>query len=219
MTISTLVSIQVGLPAEHGPDHISRKPWQSGIFKYNVSGCIWLDAFNLAGDGQHDLENHGGQFRAVLAYAAAHYPVWQRELNLPVLPYGSFGENFTLFTLTEATVCLGDVYAVGEVRLQVSQPRAPCWKLARRVGIKDLAARVESKGWGGWYHRVLQMGHVQAGDTYQLLERPHPQFSIARLNDLVSGREENPAACTELAGLEALSPGWRAVYADKATVI
>ncbi|MEP7287903.1 MAG: MOSC domain-containing protein [Chloroflexota bacterium] len=215
MTPSTLLSVQVGLPADYGPDHISRKSWQSGIFKQSVSGPIWLDPLNLAGDGQQDLHNHGGPFRAVLAYSAAHYPVWLQELSVVDLPYGSFGENFTVSEVTEATVCLGDIYAVGEARLQVAQPRFPCWKLARRMGIRDLTARVEAKGWGGWYHRVLHTGYVQAGDAYQLLERPYPQFSIARLNNLMTDREVNPAACAELADLEVLSPGWREVYADK----
>ena len=215
MSIPTILSIQVGLPAEHGPDHISHKSWQSGIFKESVSGRIWLDTFNLAGDGQEDLDNHGGQFRAVLAYGADHYPIWKAELSLADFPYGSFGENFTVSELTEDIVCLGDVYEIGEVRLQVSQPRAPCWKLARRNGIKDLAARVEAKGWGGWYHQVLQTGFVEPGDSYQLLEHPYPQFSIARLNDLIAEREENPAVCAELAEIEALSPGWREMYAQK----
>lgn len=211
VTVPTLLSVQVGLPAEHGADSISRKAWQSGIVKYAVSGRVWLDTLNLAGDGQQDLQSHGGPFRAVLAYAAAHYPVWRAELGRD-LAYGGFGENFTVSHLTEASVCLGDIYAVGEARLQVTQPRAPCWKLARRWSIKDLTARVEAKGWGGWYHRVLQPGFVQAGDAYRLLERPYPQYTIARLNDLIAGREVNPTACQELATLEALSPGWRASY-------
>ena len=31
-------------------------------------------------------------------------------------------------------MCIGDVFAVGEALVQVSQPRQPCWKLARRLG-------------------------------------------------------------------------------------
>jgi MOSC domain-containing protein YiiM len=202
----TLLSIQVGLPAMHGADHLSSKAWTSGIFKRAVEGRVWLDTLNLAGDGQDDLDNHGGTFRAVLAYGAAHYPVWEAELGRK-MPYGSFGENFTVSELTEATVCLGDVYSVGEARVEVAQPRAPCWKLARRNGIKDLTARVERKGWGGWYHRVLQTGYVQAGDAYTLLERPYPDFPILHLNDLVAKRLIDPALCRALAACEALSPG------------
>ncbi|HVO44251.1 MAG TPA: MOSC domain-containing protein [Aggregatilineales bacterium] len=216
MSDPVILSIQVGMPADHGADSISRKPWRSGISKTPVAGRIRLSTVNLAGDRQQDLENHGGPFRAVLAYAAVHYPVWREDLKLDDLPYGAFGENFTISVLTEATVCLGDVYAVGDaIRLQVSQPRAPCWKLARRWGIKDLTARVEARGWGGWYHRVLATGEVGAGDAYRLLERPYPAYPIARLNDLITGREVNRAAQAELSAIEALSPGWRAMFAAR----
>ncbi len=212
MPAATLLSIQVGLPAEHSADTISDQHWQSAIFKQPVSGRIWLDTLNLSGDGQHDRKNHGGPFRAVLAYAADHYPVWRTALERE-LPYGSFGENFTVAGMDESTVCLGDVYTVGTARVQVAQPRYPCWKLARRNGVADLAARVERNGWGGWYNRVLQTGYVQAGDPYELVERTYPQYTIAFLNDLLMKRAADAAACAALAELEALSPEWRRLYA------
>lgn len=216
MNQPTLLSIQVGLPAEHGADSISDKVWESGIFKYPVSGRVWLDTLNLQGDKQHDLKNHGGTFRAVLAYGAARYPVWQAELGRAELPYGSFGENLTVSELTEESVCLGDVYAVGEAKLRVSQSRYPCWKLARRLDVHDMTARVESRGWGGWYNQVLQPGYVQAGDAFQLLERPYPQYPIWRIHQLLTNREINPDACAHLASLEILSPEWRKLLGEKA---
>ena len=42
---------------------------------------------------------------------------------------GIFGENLTAAGITEDAVCIGDVWAWGEARLQVSQPRGPCYKL------------------------------------------------------------------------------------------
>jgi MOSC domain-containing protein YiiM len=212
MTQPTVLSIQVGKPTEHGADAISQKAWQSGIFKYPVEGRVWLDTLNLAGDGQQDLKNHGGPFRAILTYGAAHYLVWREELDRPELTYGAFGENLTVSELTEDVVCLGDVYQIGEAQVQVSQPRFPCWKLARRNQIGDLAARVEARGWGGWYQRVLQTGYIQASDSYMLLERPYPDFTIALLNDLTSERRVEPAICRELSAIDALTPSWREMY-------
>jgi MOSC domain-containing protein YiiM len=103
MSTPSILSIQVGKPAEHGADSISRKTWESGIFKYTVNGKVYLDTLNLVGDGQEDLKNHGGPFRAVLAYGAAHYPAWRDELGRDeeTFAYSSFGENFTVSELTE----------------------------------------------------------------------------------------------------------------------
>lgn len=219
MNPHTLLSIHVGKPVDHGvagSDDPMQHPWFSGIFKQPVSGPVRLNALNLEGDGQADLKNHGGPFRAVLAYSAEHYPVWREELNMPDLPYGAFGENFTISGLNEENVFLGDIFAIGDIRLQVAQPRMPCWKLARRWEIKNLAARVERRGWGGWYHRVLQEGMVEAGMPVLLLERPYSQFSIAFVSALITQRIEDPEAAAQLSQVEALTPTWREIFAQRA---
>lgn len=211
-----LLSINVGLPADHGADTISKKTWRSGIFKIPVEGRSYVGALNVKGDGQDDLENHGGPYRAVLAYSADHYPEWRTELNRPDFPYGGFGENFTISGLNEETVCIGDVYAVGnDVRIQVSQPRMPCWKLSRHWGIKDLSARVQRKARGGWYHRVLQEGYVEAGQEVKLLERPHPRYSVSFVFALMSEWVNDPSALEELVTLDALTDSWREYFAER----
>jgi MOSC domain-containing protein YiiM len=221
MIAAQLVSIQAGMPKRRGvvgSDNPMQRPFQSGIFKEAVSGAVWLGSLNLAGDGQADLENHGGPFRAALSYSAEHYATWLDELNMPDLPYGAFGENFTVTELTEQTVCLGDIYTIGDVvQVQVSQPRLPCWKLARRWGIKDLTARVQERGWGGWYQRVLQEGYIEAGMTVQLVERPYPQYPILKLFAMMYRLIEDHDAAAELATLEPLSTSWRETFARYAT--
>jgi MOSC domain-containing protein YiiM len=219
LTSPQLVSIQVGSPKRHGvvgSKNPLERPFQSGIFKEIVTKPIWLGSINLAGDGQADLENHGGPFRAVLAYSADHYPVWREALAMPDLPYGAFGENFTITELTEETVCLGDIYQVGEVQIQVTQPRLPCWKLGRRWQIKSLAAQVQKRGWGGWYHRVLKEGYVEAGTPVQLVERLYPDYSILKLFALMYRLVERPEMVAELASLEVLSPSWRETFTQYA---
>jgi MOSC domain-containing protein YiiM len=203
-----LLSIQVGLPAVHqAPDE--DQPWRTGFWKAPVDGPVFLERTNLVGDGQAAVGIHGGPDKAVLAYAASHYPLWRSELGWPDLCFGAFAENFTLDNLTEKTVCLGDVYAVGEARVQVSQPRSPCWKIARRWRMPELTARVEATGRTGWYLRVLQEGILQAGQSFRLLERPHPEWSIARVAATARDRKTNSAAAAELRALAELSAAWR----------
>ena len=227
MTTPLLVSIQVGLPRWHGrpgADDPMDRPWETGFFKQVVEGPRWLGRTNLVGDGQADLVNHGGPDKAVLCYAASHYPGWRAELERPdpsassgqVLPHGAFGENFTIEGLTEETVCVGDSYRVGEAIVQVSQPRQPCWKLAWRWRMKELTALVERSGRTGWYVRVLDEGEVCAGQPLKLLERPYPEWTVARASQVMRGRRQDPEAAGALAACELLAASWRDRLAEAA---
>jgi MOSC domain-containing protein YiiM len=169
-----------------------------------VAGPIRLRALNLDGDGQADLRVHGGPDQAVLCYSADHYPAWRQELSLPELPHGGFGENFTIAGQDEATVCIGDVYQVGGSRVQVSAPRAPCYKTSWRWRLPDLEQRIETSGRHGWYLRVLQEGTAQAGQPVRLLERPYPEWSVARASAAIRFRKRDPELAAELARCAAL---------------
>src|SRR5438270_8268217 len=122
MITPILVSIQVGRPRTRGDKSSTdsmRRQWRSAIFKEAVLGPVWLGKTNLVGDKQADRRFHGGPDKAVLAYSADHYPLWSADLGILDLPYGAFGENFTISGLSEATVRLGDIYAIGATRVQV----------------------------------------------------------------------------------------------------
>ncbi len=218
MTIR-LLSLQVGLPRERGREGArdwAERAWTTAFFKEPVPGPLRLGRTGLEGDGQADGRFHGGPDKAVLAYAAAHYPAWREELGRE-MPFGAFGENFTVEGTDESAVCLGDVYAVGGARVQVSQPRIPCWKIARRWGIKDLSARVQRTGRTGWYLRVLEEGRVAPGDAVEPLDRPHPEWTVAAANEamfVVRTRESVLA----LADCPALAPSLAEVLRQRASL-
>ena len=208
-----LQSIQVGLPRQLGTEGAADpldRPWVSGFFKEEIAGPVRLSFTNLDGDGQADLVHHGGVDKAVLAYSADHYAAWRQSLSRADLPHGAFGENFTVAELTEADVCVGDSWQVGEdVVLQVSQPRQPCWKLARRWRIKTLALQVQETGRTGWYFRVLKVGVVNASMPLVLIDRPHPAWTIARANQVMHVDKQDFAAAAELAELPTLAASWQ----------
>ncbi|MGB7159115.1 MAG: MOSC domain-containing protein, partial [Tepidisphaeraceae bacterium] len=211
-----LVSIQVGLPQARGVEGAADpmdRPWTSGFVKEPVRGPVRVGATHLEGDGQADLWNHGGVDKAILAYSAEHYPLWREELALPDMPFGAFGENFTIAGLDERTVCVGDVWQVGEVRVEVSQPRQPCWKLARRWRRQDLPQRVLENGRSGWYFRVLDEGNVEAEQTVTLLGRPFPRWTVAKVTDVMMHRQDDREATAELSKVTALAASWRAALA------
>ena len=183
---AVLVSIQVGKPktTEQIMDDGRDRSWTSGIFKVPVTGKVWLAELNLEGDGQADLKVHGGPEQAVMGYSADHYPFWRKKLDhLPDLPYGAFGENFTLAGMNEDNVFMDDIYRIGEAMIQVSRPRQPCWKLARRMQTKAIGPLVIGTGYTGWYFRVLTEGFVEAGLPVELVQRPDAYWSIRKYND------------------------------------
>jgi MOSC domain-containing protein YiiM len=219
LTTARLASIQValprGLPGGVEGD-LSDKPWTTAFYKQPVSHAVQVGPLGIEGDGQADLVNHGGIDKAICVYPLAHYPHWQgvvgRELSL-----AAFGENFTVDGITEADVCIGDVWRVGdEVVVQVSQPRQPCWKLARRWQRKTLAHEVQESGKTGWYFRVLQEGTVAAGMPITLVGRPHANWSVARANYVMHVDKHNEALAAELAELPELSASWQHALARRA---
>jgi MOSC domain-containing protein YiiM len=205
-----LLSVQIGMPRVIGtpgaPDLMDRE-WTSGIFKSPVSGPVDVTSTGLVGDGQADLRVHGGVDKAINVYPAEHLEFWQKELRRDFLP-GSFGENFTVQGALEANVCIGDMFRIGGILVQVTQPRQPCWKLARRWRIKELAARVEQTGRTGWYFRVLETGHVDPSGEFFLTERAHPQWTVAEANAVMHHRLADWTAAAELAACPALSTSW-----------
>jgi MOSC domain-containing protein YiiM len=207
-TRAMLCSIQVGKPRDMAADEAPHD-WTSGIFKTAVHGPIHVGIINLDGDRQADLEHHGGPDRPVMLYSADHYPFWREALSRQDLAHGWFGENFTVAGLTEQTVCIGDTYQVGEVTLQISQPRNPCWKLSRRVGVFDLAAQVERTGKSGWYARVLVEGQVESNTAVVLVDRQYPKFTISYAQQVWKNRRVDVEAALELSECPYLSADWR----------
>jgi MOSC domain-containing protein YiiM len=214
-----IASIQVGLPRRCGEADSAdptERPWTTGFYKEPVVGPVRVGRGNLDGDGQADLVHHGGPDKAVCVYPADHYPYWRDALHLPTLPPGAFGENFTVEGLTEAGVCVGDIWQSGDVMLQVSQPRQPCWKLARRWRIKTLALQVQQTGRTGWYFRVLVEGTVSAGSLLTLVRRHHPEWTVERANTVMHHHKDDVRAAAELARLPLLSASWRETLSRRA---
>jgi MOSC domain-containing protein YiiM len=213
-----LLSIQVGCPrlvACGGDERTASERWESAIWKVPVAGPVWVTRTNVVGDHQV-APQHGGPEMAVLAYGAEHYDRWRTEMGRDDIGPGGFGENFTIAGLDEEIVCLGDIYTVGSVRLQVAQPRTPCWKLERRWNQPGLVERVLATGRHGWFFRVLTEGEVVAGQRLRRIDRPLPAWPIARVAAIKHRRQHDPDAAAELAACELLAPDCRAALAKLA---
>ena len=212
--IMRIESIQVGKPKTLASD------WTSAIFKQQVVGTVALNKLNLEGDKQADLSVHGGVDKAVNVYPIEHYQYWnqrarfplRKRINLPTPNNGAFGENFTTSGLLESNVCIGDIYQVGSVLVQISQPRQPCWKLARKFNQAKLPFWVQNTSKTGWYFRVLQEGNVQSNDEFTLIERMNPSWTIQRANQLMYSVNKNQQDIHSLLECKELSDSWRKTF-------
>ncbi len=182
--MSRVVSLQVGRPRTLDVDGRSVR---TAIFKQPVEGPVLLDTLGFAGDGQADHRVHGGPDQAAYAYPREHYAHWASRLPDRIHEPGLFGENVTTEGLLEGDVHVGDVLRLGEARVQVTTPRAPCFKLGIRTGDPSIVEPFLESGLLGFYLRVLEPGRVAAGDTIERLEvEPHRVTMAALIAALFS---------------------------------
>lgn len=188
----------------------------SAIDKRPVDGLVQVHALGLAGDAQADLRVHGGADKALHCYAWRHYAAWQADLPRCALlgAAGAFGENLSIDGLDEQTVCIGDRWRIGTAVTVVTQGRQPCFKLNLRFGVADMAARVQQTLRAGWYLRVEQPGVTAAGDRLTLLDRPHPESSVARLLALIRDRVTDPTRIEPVLRLP-LPPSWQRLFGQR----
>lgn len=187
----------------------------TGIYKKPNSGKIRLSKSNLAGDGQADLTVHGGEFQAVYSYPVEHYAYWQKVLDKSTLPYGTFGENFTVSGLLEDDVYVGDVFSVGSAVIQATMPRIPCFKFGHKIGKSDILPMFLLSGRSGFYHKVIEEGEVGAGDAIHRLDRPAHSISIRMALGLQKLEEGDEHTLEQALRIEVLPPLLRKTYQQR----
>jgi MOSC domain-containing protein YiiM len=166
-----------------------------------------LHTLGFAGDGQADTANHGGPDRAVCVYAFDHYPYWEQRLGRNLTP-GAFSENLTVQGIDEKEVCIGDVFRAGGALVQVSLPRTPCSKLAGKHGEPQLAKWVADANATGFYMRVLEEGHVAAGDPFTRVQAHPERISVAAVVDIIFDRSRDAALIARLLQMPEFGDTW-----------
>ncbi|MBE0615840.1 MAG: MOSC domain-containing protein [Burkholderiales bacterium] len=184
---------------------------KTGIFKAAVSGPVRVGRTNLAGDGQADLDNHGGAHKAVYAYSLDHYAYWRALLGRDEMDYGQFGENLTVAGLDESRCCVGDQLEIGSALFAISQPRVPCFKLGIRFGDETVPKLFSESARTGFYLSVLREGEIAAGDPVERVARGRGRVAIKALFEAYMRRGGKDAAGILSRALEVpeLSTEWR----------
>ena len=76
---------------------------------------------------------------------------------------------------------VGDVYQIGEAKVQIAQPRIPCSKLGYRLGNPNAIRSFAEANYPGVYVRVLKSGKVKVGDEMRLVQSCSASLSIVEL--------------------------------------
>ncbi len=163
-----IVSVNVGRPREILVDG---KTVRTSIWKDPVAGRVAVRGVNVTGDDQSDRKVHGGDRKAVYAYAREDLDWWSDRLG-QALASGTFGENLTTAGLDVTGARVGERWRIGTALLEVTQPRLPCYKLEARMDRPGFIAEFIDGGRPGAYLRIVEEGEIGAGDTVQVVARP-----------------------------------------------
>ena len=185
-----LLSVNIGQPKEVV---YQGKTLKTGIYKYPVSHAVNVHKIGVTGDVQVDTKYHGGVEKAVYIYPAEHYDFWKNELPETDFPLGAFGENLTITGATDSQVNIGDIFKVGEVELQVTMPRIPCYKLNIRFDSNLFLKKFYASQRWGFYCTTLKEGKIQIGDEITLLRKDEGNFTVAEFTQLYTSKTPMPA--------------------------
>ncbi|PKQ61255.1 sulfurase [Labilibaculum filiforme] len=151
---------------------------KTGMYKYAVDQAIFLGKNDVVNDSVMDRKYHGGADKACYWYSEAQYDFWKEKFPDLDWDYGMFGENLSISDLDEGNIKIGDVFRIGNAKVQVTQPRQPCYKLNYRFNCDSMVRQFIDAGFPGVYIRVLEEGEVNKGDELILLERREESLSI-----------------------------------------
>ena len=172
-----VTSVNVGTPREIV---VGDRQIRTSIWKDPVAGRVAIRGVNLDGDDQSDRRVHGGDRKAVYAYAREDLDWWAETLGQPISP-GTFGENLTTAGIDVSDARVGERWQVGTAVLEVTQPRLPCYKLEARMDRPGFIAEFIDGGRPGAYLRIVEPGDVGTGDAVRVLSRPDGAPSVAEV--------------------------------------
>lgn len=183
----------------------------TGIYKQAVYTRLEVGPEGFIGDQQADRRVHGGPEKAIHLYPAGHYAKLAARFpdTAPQLIPGSMGENISTPDLDENEVRIGDIYRLGSARLQVCQPRNPCWKIDERFAVEGMAAFIAEQGLTGWYWRVVTNGSVDPEDELTLDQAAPDALTLAAAMQLWQAHRPALADLESLAATPGIASHWQ----------
>ena len=185
----------------------------TGIWKRRSQGRRMVRRLNIDGDGQGDLEGHGGEHRAVLVYQLDSYRYWQEQLGRTTSRPGSSART-SRSTACPTTRCAS---ATGTAS---ATPSSRCRSRASRA--TGSASAWGSRAWRRCSCRTggpastcgcSTEGHVQAGDDIVKVASGPEAVTVAEVDGLLYLPDHPRDDLARALRVDALSPGWKASLA------
>jgi MOSC domain-containing protein YiiM len=184
--VSTVLYIKAGKVSKRALKGTKRKELVSAIDKRPISKAF-LTKTGFKEDEQADTKHHGGINKALFLFSKKTYQKINSACNtdFKIDENAHFGENIIVSDICEDDVFIGDIFKIGDAKIQITQPRQPCWKLSANTGKKEMTKFIFNSGYTGWYAKVLKEGEIVKGDAISLVKREESELSISLLNKLI----------------------------------
>jgi len=147
--------------------------FNSAYKKDQFFNCIKVDKLGLVGDTQVDKRYHGGIDKAIHIGSTKHF----ENFTMDKLAMGC---NILIDSFDENNTNVGDIYTIGDIEVQVTQPRQPCWKIGAIFG-KEISRYIVKNYATGWYVKVLQGGTIDINNPF-ILKKRVSDLSIKQLS-------------------------------------
>lgn len=190
--IADVLYLKVGVVSTSKLENSKRDEIISAI-KKNPIDSSYLTKTGFKDDSQADLLHHGGENKALFLFCASTYErinyFYENKFDMNSTAF--FGENLILSNVSEEDICVGDILKIGQARVQITQPRQPCWKLSANTNEKNMTNFIFNSGFTGFYAKVLDEGIISKHDEVILEKRSHPNLTIKELNKIIVDPQSN----------------------------
>ena len=178
---------------------------RTGIDKIGVEGLIYFGNDGVAGDNVVDRVHHGGYHKAVYAYAREDAAWWESVIGREIAA-GQFGENLTTADIDVTGAVIGERWQIGELLLEVSEPRIPCKVFSGFWDRPSLIKEFTAANRPGAYLRIIEEAMAERGAKIEVVLRPAHGITIGNIFAAKSGER---ARMSEITQVGELSPEYQ----------
>lgn len=173
----------------------------SAYKKDNFHQSIEVNNLGLINDEQVDKRFHGGIEKAI------HFGSYIHIEKNPDFNKLFIGCNILVNDIEESEICIGDIYRIGEVLVQVTEPRQPCWKIGALFG-KEISRYITKNHATGWYVKIIKEGNINLNNE-MILEERLSKITIKELSLYLKTPPVDKKLIDEILNLDILSQSYK----------